>query len=482
MDKLRLRIGGYQLAIHDDEEESLPLCRWQRMSREELYAIHQKIRDLEGKQLGLERNQFAEIQNELNEYRNLLSPIRRLPYEVVSIILFLAFEENAFASRRDSRYDSSLLSSVCTHWRMVALSTPSMWSFVSCDIKIASVDFERVTPAIQTCLGRSGDATLHYNFSVYLPNPDVRVHGHSGNIWASTRLFRLLFEQHYHRVGYIEVTSPHFNSWSLVHKMLKYFPLNPPQNSIRLKSLHFCPHSPSLRITVLEHSPRSSITSLTISAPFLLDVRDVLRGFLNLVSLDITLGGAPRDNTSAPAFTLSHLTHLTLRRTDKYSQFGEVVRYFHTPSLEVLTIFSDILINFVPASGDPTDYLPSLIDLLTRSGRSLREFEFRDERLAASDLMVILEALPESLGQLRLSLFTSQSRVIERLNLPSTASVLLPNLTNLSLVLEFGDNLVWASVVELLQSRFDHGRRSLEEASVRFQSGPIKSCFMNRND
>ncbi|KAJ8075267.1 hypothetical protein PM082_019603 [Marasmius tenuissimus] len=465
MDKLRLRIGGYQLAIHDDEEASIPLCRWQRMSREELYAIHQKIRDLEGKQLGLERNQFTEIQNELNEYRNLLSPIRRLPYEVVSIILFLAFEENAFASRRDSRYDSSLLSSVCTHWRMVALSTPSMWSFISCDIKIASVDFERVTPAIQTCLRRSGDATLHYNFSVYLPNPDVRVHGYSGNIWASTRLFRLLFEQYYHRVGYIEVTSPHFNSWSLVHKMLKYFPLNPPQNSIRLKV--FPP--------ILNHFPH-------YRCAFLLDVRDVLRGFLNLVSLDITLGGAPRDNTSAPAFTLSHLTHLTLRRTDKYSQFGEVVRYFHTPSLEVLTIFSDILINFVPASGDPTDYLPSLIDLLTRSGRSLREFEFRDERLAASDLMVILEALPDSLGQLRLSLFTSQSRVIERLDLPSAASVLLPNLTNLRLVLEFGDNLVWGSVVGLLQSRFNHGRRSLEEASVRFQSGPIKSCFMNRND
>ncbi|KAK1231334.1 hypothetical protein PQX77_005549 [Marasmius sp. AFHP31] len=460
MDKLRVRIGGYELAIHDEAEESLPLCRWQRMSKEELDDIHQRIQDLEVSQLGLEHNPSTEIQGQVNEYKNFLSPIRRLPYEVISIILPLAFEENAFASRRHSRCDSSLLSAVCTHWRMVALSTPSMWSFISCDIKITSVDFERVTPAIQTYLRRSGDATLHYTFKVYLPNPEVRVHGYSGNILASTGLFRLLLEQHYHRVGCIEVNSRDYIPWSLVHKILNHFPPNPAQTSVRLKSLHFRPHSSSssLRIANLEHSPRSSITSLTITAPFLLDVRDVLRGFPNLVSLDITLGGAPRDNTSAPAFTLTHLTHLTLRRTDKYSQFGELIRYFCTPSLEVLSVSSGILINFVPGGGDPTDYLPSLVDLIMRSRSSLREFDFRDERLAGEDLVVVLEALPNSLGRLGLSLFTSQSSAVERLNLPSntadTMPVLLPNLTDIYLDFEAGDDGVWGSIVEFLQTKY----------------------------
>ncbi|KAK1216682.1 hypothetical protein PQX77_020675 [Marasmius sp. AFHP31] len=442
----QLQIGGYILAIRNDEEKSLPLCRWQRMPKEELDVLQRKVQDLEEKQLEPEYNQSTEIQNELNEYRNLLSPIRRLPYEVISVILVLSFEENMFASRRNSRCDSSLLSSVCTHWRMVALSTPSMWSFISCDIKITSVDFERVTPAIQIYLSRSGDATLHYNFEGYLGEPD-QVDYENTYVQRSFDLLRLLLEQHYHRVGRIEFTSPQYISWFLVHQTWCYFPPQVPPSSLRFKSLHFYPESPWIKVPALQRNPKFTITSLTLATPSLEQARGALHEFPEVASLESNLGGALYHDPSAPVYTLAHLTRLTLRRTYISSQLGALLGSLAAPLLEVFSIVSSGTLLDLPGvnAEDPTEYLASLIDFLARSGRSLRSFSFMGTDMTPSDLIVVLKALPQSLGQLELNLSAQQTgfmAIAERLSPPTdtTSTILLPDLTSLRLGFAFGDD------------------------------------------
>lgn len=65
------------------------------------------------------------------QHRALLSPIKRLPHEILSEILILSLPDldmyNIFTFRRVVM----LPAIICMHWRDVALSTPRLWSSVS---------------------------------------------------------------------------------------------------------------------------------------------------------------------------------------------------------------------------------------------------------------------------------------------------------------------------------------------------------------
>uniref|UniRef100_A0A0W0FQ84 Uncharacterized protein n=1 Tax=Moniliophthora roreri TaxID=221103 RepID=A0A0W0FQ84_MONRR len=66
---------------------------------------------------------------DLEHYRALSAPIRRLPPEIISLIFNCVVTTNSFSSR-SYRSEASHLGDVCYHWRTVSLAMPEIWSRV----------------------------------------------------------------------------------------------------------------------------------------------------------------------------------------------------------------------------------------------------------------------------------------------------------------------------------------------------------------
>jgi F-box-like len=83
---------------------------------------HAKTRDLQ-KKLGL-------VKMEHKRFLNITAPIRRVPAEVIAMILS-AYLSEYMPLRCDGRYRFIRLRTVCSRWREVAFSTPELWNSLS---------------------------------------------------------------------------------------------------------------------------------------------------------------------------------------------------------------------------------------------------------------------------------------------------------------------------------------------------------------
>ncbi|KAK0220127.1 hypothetical protein IW262DRAFT_1382934 [Armillaria fumosa] len=105
------------------------------------------------------------------KFESLLSPIRRLPRDVlIEIFQFIctSVSYDAFLSRNDLPLVSTTpfyLSSVCAYWRDVCISSPMLWTSVLANInhRGASLQFPRVTKLFRQ---RSGTRLLNLQMSV----------------------------------------------------------------------------------------------------------------------------------------------------------------------------------------------------------------------------------------------------------------------------------------------------------------------------
>ncbi|KDQ65170.1 hypothetical protein JAAARDRAFT_84583, partial [Jaapia argillacea MUCL 33604] len=87
---------------------------------------HGELIDLEAEMV-VSRNRIELLQRRESESRirshyikSLLSPIRRLPPEILSKIFLMCLDEV-------EEIQVLWLTEVCFHWREVALSTPTLW-------------------------------------------------------------------------------------------------------------------------------------------------------------------------------------------------------------------------------------------------------------------------------------------------------------------------------------------------------------------
>ncbi|KAF9255504.1 hypothetical protein L218DRAFT_334140 [Marasmius fiardii PR-910] len=100
-------------------------------AEKELEEFQTEINKLNGVILSLE-NKRDGLRNRMKSYRSLLSPIHRLPPEILANVF-------AYSSRPMEILqfgvipDVVLLSMVCVRWREVVLSTPSLWSNIQMD-------------------------------------------------------------------------------------------------------------------------------------------------------------------------------------------------------------------------------------------------------------------------------------------------------------------------------------------------------------
>ncbi|KAF8606166.1 hypothetical protein BDV93DRAFT_604690 [Ceratobasidium sp. AG-I] len=99
----------------------------------------------------------------------MITLIHRLPPEILSHIFVVLVRASRYAaSIGDRSYDEIdypvRLSSICVHWRQVAISTPALWSFL--DICRSKYSLEYIE-YLNVCCQRSGNASLSLRLGKY---------------------------------------------------------------------------------------------------------------------------------------------------------------------------------------------------------------------------------------------------------------------------------------------------------------------------
>jgi hypothetical protein len=130
----------------------------------------------------------------LEEFRklhaSLLSPIRRLPSELLfEIFMLLATNSLRRSSSRDATF---VLGAVCRDWRKLALSAPRLWCSIYVDLD--RCDSEARADMVRTWIERSGHYPLSFgleNFGVLDNHPVIDI-----------------VIRHSHRLQHLEVTAP----------------------------------------------------------------------------------------------------------------------------------------------------------------------------------------------------------------------------------------------------------------------------------
>lgn len=179
----------------DDEPDTFEQLCIER-ERHEIHLTHLKA----------ERDQ---AQFDIEALQNILSPIRRIPVEILSEIFVRCLSKDGL-TRPSSGEAPLLLMMICRRWRDVAISTPKLWSSLSILLT------ERCHPhlsLIQTFLSRS--APLPFSFLIeenaeYLPSQPIT------HPWTP-RVFELLL-QHFSRWKDISI---HYKDWRVDDSLLQ---------------------------------------------------------------------------------------------------------------------------------------------------------------------------------------------------------------------------------------------------------------------
>lgn len=102
-----------------------------------------------------------ELQRCINAHRVILSPVRRIPIEIVSEIFNHVLDHHYMVF--DSTAGPWVLSQICRRWRSIAVSHSAMWSSMSLSYKFGPLDFhypKDPLALLQTALERSEQHTL----------------------------------------------------------------------------------------------------------------------------------------------------------------------------------------------------------------------------------------------------------------------------------------------------------------------------------
>ncbi|THU95206.1 hypothetical protein K435DRAFT_798289 [Dendrothele bispora CBS 962.96] len=115
------------------------------------------------------------LKDSVTNYRSLLSPIRRLPLELLTLIFLFRCRESENCFRFDDFYiklPALVLSQVCADWRRVAFHTPAIWNDLYFRFYDHSDHFRRrksnlLRPLIHFCLERSSQAPLNMSLDFF---------------------------------------------------------------------------------------------------------------------------------------------------------------------------------------------------------------------------------------------------------------------------------------------------------------------------
>ncbi|KAE9404640.1 hypothetical protein BT96DRAFT_877543 [Gymnopus androsaceus JB14] len=107
------------------------------------------------------------VKSEMEKYKPLLAPVRRIPNEILNhiFVLYAQLQRNEFTSYGWS-FPGLSVALVCRRWRDVALGCARLWSSLLVEIFWTSHRFKYIVDATETCLARSAQAPLDLRLSI----------------------------------------------------------------------------------------------------------------------------------------------------------------------------------------------------------------------------------------------------------------------------------------------------------------------------
>ncbi|KAK7037780.1 hypothetical protein VNI00_010741 [Paramarasmius palmivorus] len=316
-----------------------------------------------------------------DEYRTLLSPIRRLPPEVLTQIFeLLCCQDEPSVLRKTVSVPPLRIAQTCAVWRQLAFNTPSLWS--SFHVELGA--FPGNLQLLSTYLKLSGDHPL-----------SITLHCGRGPEWDGIILQTIL--EHAWRWKSLSL----FNADRI--RDLPSPPDLPMLETLELSSELFrssamFKFTPKLRNLILddvefedleeEYFPCSQLTSVTLRR---VQIGNVLRTLDSCPNLQEAVISCRRNFSwsppveHSPPIHLSHLTNLTLT-TEFFSDFFDNIA---TPALSSLTITT----HAQPHNLEPWPQ-EVFISFLQRSLCPIKHLSFLNIELSDKDLLAILEFTP----------------------------------------------------------------------------------------
>ncbi|KAJ8095864.1 hypothetical protein PM082_022761 [Marasmius tenuissimus] len=431
------------------------------------------------------------LEHQATAYKSLLHPIQCLPPEILGRIIALAADVNLFSTERpeEARWESSKLSSVCSLWRNVALSTPEVWYRLAVDLPVYRHRYSALLEAIQLHIRRARRyPSLHlelviarnpnsHPLSVYLNNDvvlrDIFLYSprisHLGVTFS--RVFRGVNMPIGHLLGHFLGNLPGSGSASGSNSRL---------TSLRLEESHHERRLPGnnlgldLRYLSQSNFPTAPITTITLDPVNVSRTISVFHLLPNLTYVDVGLVPiAEVEPTAPPTMTvLSHLQYLTVRNIcpdylpNFLSSITELITLLDAPKLRDLTIargiFKHTSIEQLPRPTHSTHFVDAFTTFISRSNPPLRIFSCPGLIIHTYDLERFLQAAPVGMRELNLAdspthrvLHRSTLKLLELCNDDDISTNLFPNLRILKLSLI--DDREWVAVMDIIRSRATSG-------------------------
>ncbi|KAK7024981.1 F-box domain-containing protein [Favolaschia claudopus] len=401
--------------------------------------------------------------------RSITSPLRRMPTELLQDIFSwsLPSVDNRGVQLRQSPW---LLTHVCSHWRAVSLSMPSLWSLVRLNYTIGDAQRPRSRLLIELQLQRAQRLKIHF-------------YGESSGFpQAQLAVFRMLMK-HSTRweelsLGLTRDIVPLLNDISGRTPCLQklWLQWTTREDQTDMHSIHCFQNAPALREVGIFHE--FNFLTRYESDGFLKEHIRMLKLAPNLVEacLDIAFEEAA---TSALDVVNQVVDMLHLRRLNVSNP--KFLPRLRAPALEALSL--EISEDY---NQDRDPVLPLLFSLLDRSSCSLRQF--RSRGLAAAQFRAILQEVP-SITEIS---FTSPSAaeinaLVASLHVPNghgtDSKPMAPQLRMIDFASEIENHpfMNYLAFLEMLQSRWAMETTALEAAAllIEHHTGPRLDELIN---
>ena len=138
---------------------------------QELFQLNAKITEMTAVLMELNKTRDC-LQTVASQHQALISPVRRLPPELLQVIFVYCLPTHGNAVMHASDGAPVLLGRVCSEWRRISLSTPEVWSSLHIappivtfsNLTSSEARFARERELIEMWLGRSGICPLNISF------------------------------------------------------------------------------------------------------------------------------------------------------------------------------------------------------------------------------------------------------------------------------------------------------------------------------
>ncbi|KAF9045630.1 hypothetical protein BDP27DRAFT_1434637 [Rhodocollybia butyracea] len=450
-------------------------------------------------QLTIIEAQKEQLGTQRAKLRALLSPMRKMPNEILFRILRQVCEENVIQHGLYQRWDGKddvltssattylpavAVSSVCSRWRELTLSSSSFWENLTVEIHSLDGDMDELSFMVTRYLERSGERPLRLSFH-FDHEDELSLDFDREEEFP----FLNLFLQHAHRWESLACWADHSLSFyrmlsqlhfpSLLELDIRHF-ADPDSNALDIFE-----HAPRLRILATTDAPPSKTPfnqletlhfckSLRVASPT--ELANTLRNCHSLKKLLLLFDVEVQDPMAQG--TWKNITWLNMM--EPFEQHLKMVFLsFSFPSLTELIVESEFHKTTWPVE--------SFGSFVTTSSCMITAFTLRGISISDLDLIAALRVMPsisylkiDDINDIDSAQRTITSHLISSLRHQSTSFLLAPKLHSLHLISVRKSKVLFddATFIGMVESRWFKPGSDLSAAMFSMGKACIRSVVL----